>query len=80
MLLTMWTWSVIAERITISNCRQSGLLYTSNRIGHTVPFGEAGQVINLVGGDRSMQDLQMIQQHFADDVTKLDLDNPDQAI
>ena len=43
-------------------------------------FGEAGQVINLVGGDRSMQDLQMIQQHFAGDMTKLGLDNPDQAI
>ena len=43
-------------------------------------FGEVGRVNNLVDSDHSMQDLQMIQQHFAGDVTKLDLDNPDQAI
>ena len=72
--------SVAAERVTIATVDKVVTVYTSNRIGRTMLFGEAGRVINLVGGDRSMQDLQMIQQHFADDVTKLDLDNPDQAI
>ena len=46
-----------------------------------MPFGEEGRIINLVDdSDRSMQHLQMIQQHFASSMIETTADNPDLAI
>lgn len=43
-----------------------------HRIGRTGRFGKRGLAINLIDGDKSMQVMQVIQEHFGKPIIKLD--------
>ena len=49
-----------------------------HRIGRTGRFGKSGIAINFVDGRKSYDNLMYIQKHFGREITKLDVEDPDE--